>query len=191
MCSSDLLEVCRYVDLNPVRAQMVDHPDAYRWSSYRALAGLADRPDWLDVHFVHRQLAPGKSARDAAAKYTQFVSEGKGIPLWDDHLRQQIYLGDDDFIARMQKHAGLDAQSANRLGMGRKANVSKIQSSAPPRDSDIRRYANLKHKSKAERNQNMANAFYQGGHTQTAIAFAFDVSGSTVSRVIKEFENGG
>ena len=41
---SYLLEVCRYVDLNPVRAHMVDRPDAYRWSSYRALAGLADRP---------------------------------------------------------------------------------------------------------------------------------------------------
>ena len=188
---SYLLEVCRYVDLNPVRAQMVDRPDAYRWSSYRALAGLADQPDWLDVHSVHGQLAPGKSAAYAAAKYAQFVSEGKGIQLWDDHLKQQIYLGDDEFIARMQKHAGLDAQSANRPGLRRKANVSKIQSSAPALDSDIRHYSNLKHKSKAERNQNIANAFYQGGHSQTAIALAFEVSSSTVSRVIKEFENGG
>ena len=141
---SYLLEVCRYVDLNPVRAHMVDHPDAYRWSSYRVLAGLADRPDWLDVNSVHEQLAPGNSAAYASAKYAQFVAEGKGIQLWDDHLRQQIYLGDDDFIARMQKHAGLDAQSANMPGVRRKANVSKIQSSAPPLDSNIRRYANLK-----------------------------------------------
>ena len=91
---------------------------------------------------------------------------------------------------RMQKHAGLDAQSANKPGMGRKAGVNKIQSSAPL-DSDVRRYSNLKHKSKADRNQNIANAFYQGGHTQTAIALAFEISGSTVSRVIEEFENGG
>ena len=188
---SYLLEVCRYVDLNPVRAHMVDRPDAYRWSSYRALAGLADQPAWLDVHSVHEQLAPGKNTTYAAAKYAQFVSEGKGIRLWDKHLRQQIYLGNDDFIARMQKHAGLDAQSANRPGLRRKANVSKIQSSAPALDSDIRHYSNLKHKSKAERNQNIANAFYQGGHSQTAIALAFEVSSSTVSRVIKEFENGG
>ena len=187
---SYLLEVCRYVDLNPVRAHMVDRPDAYRWSSYRALAGLADQPAWLDVHSVHEQLAPGKNTTYAAAKYAQFVSEGKGIRLWDKHLRQQIYLGNDDFIARMQKHAGLDAQSANRPGLRRKANVSKIQSSAPALDSDIRHYSNLKHKSKAERNQNIANAFYQGRHSQTAIALAFDVSSSTVSRVIKEFENG-
>ena len=51
-------------------------------------------------------------------------------------------------------------------------------------------FASLKHHTKTERNQNIANAFYQGGHTQTAIALAFDVSTSTVSRVIKEYENG-
>lgn len=62
---SYLLQVCRYVDLNPVRAHMVDRTDAYRWSSYRALAGLADRPDWLDVHSVHEQVAPGRSPQAA------------------------------------------------------------------------------------------------------------------------------
>ena len=44
---------------------------------------------------------------------------------------------------------------------------------------------------KEERNQNIANAFYQGGHSQTAIALAFDISSSTLSRVIKGYENGG
>jgi putative transposase len=186
---SYLLEVCRYVDLNPVRANMVDRPDAYRWSSYRALVGLVDQPAWLDVHSVHKQVAPGQSATVAAAKYEQFVSEGKGIELWDQHLKQQIHLGDDDFIVRMQKHAGLDEQNANDTGVQRKANVSQIQSSAPALSSDIKRYSDEKNKSKAERNQNIANAFYLGGHTQTAIALAFEISGSTVSRVIKEFEN--
>ena len=36
------------------------------------------------------------------------MTEGKGVQLWADHLRQQIY-GDDAFIARMQKQAGLDS----------------------------------------------------------------------------------
>ena len=183
---SYLLEVCRYVDLNPVRANMVERPDAYRWSSYRTLVGLTDKPDWLDAQSVYAQVAPGKSALDAAAKYAEFVSQGQGIALWDQHLRQQIYLGDDAFIARMQKHVGLDPQSPMP-----KANISKIQSSAPALDSDIQRFASVKHRTKAERNQNIANAFYQGGHTQTAIALAFDLSSSTVSRVVKEYENGG
>ena len=44
-----LLAACRYIDLNPVRAGMVAHPGDYAWSSYRALAGHADR-GWLVPH---------------------------------------------------------------------------------------------------------------------------------------------
>ena len=36
---SHLLEVCRYVVLNPVRAKMAESPEQWRWSSYRATAG--------------------------------------------------------------------------------------------------------------------------------------------------------
>jgi transposase len=39
------------------------------------------------------------------------------------------------------------------------------------------------------RNYHTAQAFYQGGDTRTAIAQAFHVSSSTVSRVIKEYED--
>ena len=87
---SYLLEVCRYVDLNPVRARMVKRPDAYAWSSYRALAGLASRPDWLDAQPLYDQIAPGKSANRASAKYAEFVAQGNDVQLWDEHLKQQI-----------------------------------------------------------------------------------------------------
>ena len=90
----------------------------------------------------------------------------------------------------MQKHVGIDTQNPDRQGAHRKTNVSKIQSSAPARDSNIERYVAAKHNTKAERNQNIANAFYQGGHSQTAIALAFALSSSTVGRVVKEYENG-
>ncbi|MES2946740.1 MAG: helix-turn-helix domain-containing protein [Pseudomonadota bacterium] len=91
----------------------------------------------------------------------------------------------------MQKLVGLDAQNSNTQNAPRKANISKIQSSAPALDSNIRPCVEIKYKSKAERNQNIADALYQGGHSQTAIALVFDLSSSTVSRVIKEYGNGG
>jgi putative transposase len=183
---SYLLEVCRYVDLNPVRALMVKRPDAYAWSSYRALAGLAEPAPWLDRQPLYEQLLPGKSAAKAAAQYADFVSQGHGVPLWETALQQQIYLGDEGFIARMQQLAGLDntAPGSNL----RKAQVSQIHTSAPPKDSDVQRYAALKTHGKEQRNQNIANAFYQGGHSQTAIALAFGLSTSTVSRVVAEYE---
>jgi putative transposase len=44
---SYLLELARYVVLNPVRARMVRSPAEWPWSSYRATAGLCDAPFWL------------------------------------------------------------------------------------------------------------------------------------------------
>jgi hypothetical protein len=42
-----LMELCRYIVLNPVRAEMVHTAKDWRWRSYRALAGLVDKPEWL------------------------------------------------------------------------------------------------------------------------------------------------
>jgi putative transposase len=183
---SYLLEVCRYVDLNPVRAQMVKRPDAYAWSSYRALAGLTQPAGWLNMQPLYAQLAPGKSAAKAAAHYAEFVSQGHSVALWDTSLKQQIYLGDDAFVQRMQGLAGIDVSAAG--SKIHKAQVSRIHTNAPPRDSDLLRYAAIKTSTKDDRNQNIANAFYQGGHSQTAIALAFGLSTSTVSRVVADYE---
>jgi REP element-mobilizing transposase RayT len=44
-----LLELFRYIALNPVRAGVRDRPEDCRWSGYRALLGLEPAPPWLDV----------------------------------------------------------------------------------------------------------------------------------------------
>ncbi len=186
---SYLLEVCRYVDLNPVRAQMAESPDAYAWSSYTALAGLANAPTWLQAAQLHEQIAPGQSPQRQCETYTEFVAQGKGVPLWDQRLKQQIYLGDSAFIERMQKLGGIDAPAINDRSGQRKAQVNKVQASAPPLESSIERFVGTGDESKAQRNQNIVDAFYKGGHTQTAIAAAFKLSSSTVSRVIQGHEN--
>jgi len=46
---SHLLELTRYVVLNPVRAGMVAEPAAWPWSSYRATVGIDALPPWLVV----------------------------------------------------------------------------------------------------------------------------------------------
>lgn len=42
-----LIEACRYVELNPVRAKLVRDPHEWEWSSYRAHLGMATCPQWL------------------------------------------------------------------------------------------------------------------------------------------------
>ena len=69
-----LLELCRYIVLNPVRAGMVSSPDGWRWSSYRATAGSDKAPRFLNNDWILSQFG---SARAAARRaYGRFVLSG-------------------------------------------------------------------------------------------------------------------
>jgi putative transposase len=46
-----LLELLRYIHLNPVRAHMVEHPSDYPWSSHRVYLGALDQP-WVTTNFA-------------------------------------------------------------------------------------------------------------------------------------------
>jgi putative transposase len=71
-----LLELIRYVHLNPVRAGVVAGPDDSDWSSHRILAGLSRAPNWFDPNLVWHQFAENRS--EAIAAYRSFVAEGIG-----------------------------------------------------------------------------------------------------------------
>jgi hypothetical protein len=47
-----LLTLLRYIAMNPVRAGLVDYPEAWRWSSYPAFKGTDDVPPFLKVPSV-------------------------------------------------------------------------------------------------------------------------------------------
>ena len=57
-----LLTCMRYIELNPVRAGMVDSPDGYRWSSFRANA-CGESCELLTPHVLYRALGPSDAAR--------------------------------------------------------------------------------------------------------------------------------
>ncbi|WP_221892287.1 REP-associated tyrosine transposase [Teredinibacter haidensis] len=86
-----LLEVARYIVLNPVRAGMVRHAKDWPWSSYRATIGQAKetgglQTEWLLAAFGHQKTR-------AITAYKDFVRQGKGQPsLWGT-LKNQVYLG--------------------------------------------------------------------------------------------------
>jgi len=52
-----LLELCRYVVLNPVRAKMVEHPGDWIWGSYCATAFGNQPPDWLTTDWILGQFS--------------------------------------------------------------------------------------------------------------------------------------
>ena len=69
-----LLEACRYVVLNPVRAGLCLRPGAWRWSNYRATAGLDPPPSFLELRWLlaHFSAQPAR----ARVRYAEFVADG-------------------------------------------------------------------------------------------------------------------
>jgi REP element-mobilizing transposase RayT len=73
-----LLELVRYVHLNPVRAGLQTRPGGWEWSSYRAIAGLVPAPRFLSVDRTLELF--GGPAEVAREHFVRFVDEGIGRP---------------------------------------------------------------------------------------------------------------
>lgn len=122
---SYLLEVCRYVELNPVRAGLVQHARDWPWSSYRAHCLMSEAPAWLDVAGLHRYLLGREAStptlrRRAGQRYAELVAAARDIRLWEQDLRRQIFLGDEAFVERMQAVA-TQPGSKSRQGLAKAA----------------------------------------------------------------------
>ena len=99
-----LMELHRYIVLNPVRARLAERPGDWRWSSYRATAGLEKPPAWLETDWTLSQFAVRRSA--AREAFQRFVSAGKVAGKEIDALEKAAYLGGRDFLKRMQDLVG-------------------------------------------------------------------------------------
>jgi len=97
---SYLLELARYIVLNPVRAHMVSSPSEWSWSSYLATAGQILSPAWLNIDWLLSIF--GDCKKTSMSQYQKFVSDAYlDYSPWDD-LKQQIYLGSEQFVAKAQ-----------------------------------------------------------------------------------------
>lgn len=164
-----LLEVCRYVVLNPVRAGMVKTPEEWPWSSYNATSGQVKPPVWLATDALLSVFAKTRPA--AQRRYAQFVQEGIGqTSIWQ-HLNRQIYLGNDGFVQRMQAHLPDDPDDVN---------ISRLQQRRPPARSllEIERAAN-------SRNDAIIAAYATGAYSYQDLARHFGLHFTTVGRIVR------
>jgi putative transposase len=96
---SHLLEVCRYVVLNPVRAKVVKEPGRWKWSSYRGTAGRESPHGCLTSDWVLSQF--GTRLEKAQAQYREFVRGGIGGDRIHDSVKGQSLLGEEEFVQRL------------------------------------------------------------------------------------------
>jgi len=97
-----LIEMLRYIVLNPVRAKLCRSAGQWRWSSYRATVGQTRAPAWLNTRRTI-SLFSRSSRAEGRRKYAKFVHSARDVEYqpWEQ-LRGQIYLGDDEFAKTMQ-----------------------------------------------------------------------------------------
>jgi putative transposase len=171
-----LMALCRYVELNPVRAGLVPAPFDWVWSSYAAHVGLEDVPPWLDTDVLHshllgRDVVSAEDRSRARVLYEQLVVDGRDDHFWQRSLRDKVYLGEEDFIARVQTL------------------IEPVENDSPemPRESPttVRRQTCL-----PNRDETAWRMHVENGICMSEIARALNLSLSRVSRLVARFEDG-
>ncbi len=163
-----LLELARYIVLNPVRAKMVRSAKDWSWSSYRATAGLVKADEWLTTNWILSSFSRTKI--DAIKLYRIFVSEGRNQPkLWEG-LKNQIYLGDEVFIEETQRMISQDAD------------LSEIPS---PQRRQVEKPLEYYERKYSDRDTAIFKTYESGAYSMKAIGSYYKLHYSRVSRIIK------
>lgn len=170
---SYLLEVCRYVVLNPVRAGMVARPEGWRWSSYRATVGRGTPPPCLFVDWVLAQFS-GNRAK-AEREYRHFVTEGIGKETIWREVKGQSLLGEDDFVEGLLPH------------IKRHQNIPEIPKSHRyvNRPGLERIFTENVILDKGKRDAKIIDAVEKYGYTQQQIAAHLNLHYSTISNLVR------
>lgn len=160
-----LMELARYVVLNPVRAGVVTKPEDWKWSSYRATAGEEKAPQWLATGRLLTWFS--NSWAQARTRYKQFVAEGADKNVLDE-VRQQVYLGGEAFVKQVQDAVDIPDDPAI-IGIQRKP-------PAPP----LERIA----ETAGSRNEAIVEAYKTGFYSYTDIGKYFGLHPSSIGRII-------
>jgi len=161
-----LQELSRYIVLNPVRAGMVETAEQWEWSSYAVTVGLIIPPSWFDRSGVLGSFA--RQEKVAIRRYLEFVANGVQQPSPWSMLKNQIYLGSDQFIDHVQKN----------IPDKNIPEVPKIQKRSVPKKL-------YEYEACADsRNEAIGLAYRSGGYTLEAIGKYYGLHYSTVSRII-------
>jgi len=164
-----LLELARYVVLNPIRAHMIKNIGEWKWSSYKAMVGEVTVQPWLETDWILGNFA--KRRKIAIGKYIDFVREGIGLPSLWRNLQNQIFLGSEHFINKQQNL------------INKKESLSEV-----PQLHKRKMPKSLAYYERKYQNQKKAiySAYLSGGYTLKEIGEYFEKHYSTISRIVKE-----
>ncbi|MCM8761947.1 MAG: transposase [Candidatus Omnitrophica bacterium] len=174
---SYLLEVCRYVVLNPVRAGLTASPEEWKWSSYRVTAGYESNPAYLTKEWILGQFS--MNLTEARNRYIEFVKQGiEKKSIWQE-VKGQIFLGGKSF---MNKYGSL------KQGREYIREIPRIQRYLE-RPSLEEIFSEEIRNNKREVKRCIIEAIKKYGYYQSDIARFLNLHCSTIGRIVKKEEN--
>ena len=94
-----LLQLTAYIHLNPARAGIVQHPEEYKWSSFRNYTLKTKKMKSLNTEFVLGMLDTNR--KKAIEKYIHYVVENQKMINPCEHAYKGLAVGDEDFLAKI------------------------------------------------------------------------------------------
>jgi REP element-mobilizing transposase RayT len=171
-----LLELVRYVALNPVRAGMAADPRLWPWSSYSATAGLEPAHPCLQIGPILKCF--DNRPEEARKCYQSFVQAGINRDSPWKNLKAQVILGDEGFIERMKPAIHPDPQAEAPASR----EIPKQQRFAL-RLPLAEIFGDWK--SKGKRDEAIYESHTAHGYSQSEIASFLGIHYTTVSRAIR------
>ena len=163
-----LLELARYILLNPVRARMVREAKDWPWSSYRKTAGMLGGDALLTSEWLLSAFSKKRGA--AQKKYIEFINQGKNQPSPWESLKNQVFLGDEAYVSQIMSNIDQDKDLSEIPTSQRKEKAKELQ---------------WYEQQATNRNDAIKLSYESGGYSMKEIGGYYNLHYSRVSRIIR------
>jgi putative transposase len=169
-----LLEVCRYIVLNPVKAGIVHIPEGYKWSSYNSMTGKQEPLPFFTKDWILSQF--GTKHETARKGYMDFIKEGTDDEgkYGSKELKNMPAYGDDNFIQQFKDRIKGKKEIKEIVRKERYAGRPRIEDTITP---DIM-------PDKKARNEKIITLIYNWGYGQKEIADRLKLHYSSISKML-------
>ncbi len=158
-----LADLIKYILFCPVGSGFVRLPHQFKWSSCKYMFDKEECPDWFDKNYVNGLF------NDVRAEFSDKVGSKEDIL---NQVTKQVFLGDEKFINDVQRYIDKEKNITEIPKVQRSALIQQYVSSSDSKEIAI------------------ARAYLSGDYTLKQLADHFSLHYSTVSRIVKDYEQG-
>jgi putative transposase len=166
----------RYVTWNPVESGYVKHPDEWVWGSHRAIAGLAEPPEFLDLSWLQSSFG-GRTLADAQVEYRKAMDHPLTVEESTQYLKQ-VVVGSEGFQEAVRKQIGITMHDQIIPRSYRALARPSLGELFAGRTLDLE-----------DRNRMIRRAQVVYGYRQSEIARSLNLHPNTVSKIVSALKN--